>query len=90
MHITPELAPGRQLIQSYGCMRFTIAGKVYEGSVLVFPDRTLPWSVDSAEGITLDSLSEITAVEGSADLLVVGCGVAFRPPVSITTAVQGS
>ena len=60
-------------------MRFRIAGQVYEGSVLVFPELTLPWPVAGWEHITLDSLSRITAGEAAQDLLVVGCGGAFRP-----------
>ncbi len=60
-------------------MRFSIAGQVHEGSVLVFPERTLPWPAAGVEDITLESLSEITAGETVRDLLVVGCGGAFQP-----------
>ena len=61
-------------------MRFRIAGQVHEGSVLVFPERTLSWPVTVMDDITLDSLSEITAADAAADLLVIGCGATFQPP----------
>ncbi len=60
-------------------MRFSIAGDVHDGSVLVFPERTLSWPVADVGQITLDSLLEISPGEGSADLLVVGCGAQFQP-----------
>ena len=70
---------GRQLIQSYGDGRFRIAGQVHQGSVLVFPERTLPWPVTGVDGITLDSLAEVTASGQAADILIIGCGPAFLP-----------
>ena len=70
---------GRQLIESYGGGRFHVAGRVHEGSVLVFPERTVSWPVSAAQDITLESLTEVT---GEAGILVVGCGAAFEPPPS--------
>jgi len=55
-------------------MRFRIAGTYHEGSVLVFPERTLPWPVEALHAITLDSLSTVTA-----DILIIGCGASFQP-----------
>lgn len=73
MDITPVVPKGRQLIQSYGEFRFRIAGVVHEGSVLVFPERTVPWRPHDLDAITLDTLSEV-----SADILIIGCGASFQ------------
>ncbi len=79
LDITPEIPAGRQLIESYGGGRFHIAGRTHEGSVLVFPERTVPWPVSAAPDITLESLVEVTG-DGGVEILIVGCGAAFEPP----------
>lgn len=76
----PEISAARQLIEAYGDGGFRIAGQVYRGSILVFPDRTLIWSVDEATAITLASLDPVTTVAPPPDILLVGCGPKFRPP----------
>ena len=72
MHITPVLAPGRQLIERYGPPGFRISGVVWEGPVLVFPDRTLTWAV-AAAAIDLDSLAPVIA-DGGVEILLLGLG----------------
>ena len=47
--------------------------------MLVFPERTLSWPVTGVEGITLDTLAEVTASGQAADILIIGCGPAFLP-----------
>lgn len=42
LDITPRPGAGKQLITSYGDGGFKISGKRYEGSLLVFPNRTIP------------------------------------------------
>jgi len=80
LDITPRVPADRQLIQGYGDGNFRIAGAVYRGPVLVLPERTLPWSVLDPEGITPDSLAEVTADASPSRILVVGCGRLFVPP----------
>ena len=82
LDITPQVPVGRQLIQSYGDMRFRIAGQVYEGSVLVFPEKTTPWPVRDAAAATFESLSPILAAATGVEILVLGCGRQFLPPPS--------
>jgi len=48
MDLTPLIPGGRQIVESYGEGRFRIAGQLYAGAVLVFPERTLAWPVTSA------------------------------------------
>lgn len=80
MDITPLVPEGRQLIQSYGQGRFRVGGESYEGSVLIFPERTIFWAVTDIAEITIDSLSAVTAPDVAADILLIGCGPRFLPP----------
>ncbi|EKE75600.1 Mth938-like domain-containing protein [Oceanibaculum indicum] len=83
MDVTPRIAEGRQLIESYGAGRFKITGTVHEGSVLVFPDRVLDWPVTDFQSIDEASLSAFTASDTpEVDILLIGCGAQMRfvPP----------
>ena len=73
MHITPVLAPGRQLIERYGPPGFRVSGVVWEGPVLVFPNRTLAWAVAAAAAIDLESLAPVIADSG-VEILLLGLG----------------
>ena len=80
--ITPPLPEGRQLIQRYGGGGFRIAGTDHAGSVLVTPDRTLPWPVTDAMNIDLASLSPLftgTEERAAGAVLLVGSGPAIVP-----------
>ena len=79
MDITPLVASGRQLIQGYGGGQFRVAGQVFPGSVLVFPERTLAWPVREPAPITLASLDAVTGGDVSTEILLVGCGARFGP-----------
>lgn len=76
MDITPLIPAGRQIIESYGDGRFRVSGALFEQSILVFPDRTLPWAPVAASEITLEALDEIAkaGAAGTVDVLLIGCG----------------
>ena len=76
----PEISAARQLIEAYGDGGFRVAGRVYRGSILVFPERTLTWPIDEAATITIASLDPVIAAAPPPDILLVGCGPEFRPP----------
>jgi uncharacterized protein len=80
MELTRVAPEGRQLIQGHRKGGFTIAGVRHEGSVLVLPDRTVPWAVRELAAVTLESLEPITAVATSVDLLILGAGARFGQP----------
>ncbi len=80
LDITPRLPAGRNLIQGYGDRRFRIGGESLQGSRIVFPDRTVPWSISVAQDVTLESLREVTAAAREVRILLVGCGRHFSPP----------
>lgn len=66
--------PGRLLIGGYGGGGFEVGGQDHRGSVLVLPDRVLPWPVTEAASISLDSLQPLLAAAPALEVLLVGCG----------------
>jgi uncharacterized protein len=76
MDLTPLVPQGRQIIESYGDGRFRVTGAVHQGSVLVYPDRTVAWPVGESAALTEESLAGIAAAgdAGTIDLLLIGCG----------------
>ncbi len=68
---------GQQLINSYGEGGYRVSGVRYEGSVLVFPDKTEPWSIASMEDFTLDSLEAIAKADPAVEILLIGCGASM-------------
>jgi uncharacterized protein len=76
MELTPLVPAGRQVIERYGQSGFRIAGVIHRSPVLVFPDRTLPWSATSASGITWESLAPVVE-HGGVQILLLGLGRAM-------------
>jgi len=76
MDLTPLVPQGRQIIESYGDGRFRITGALHQGSVLVYPDKTVAWDVVESAALTEESLAGIAAAgdAGKIDLLLIGCG----------------
>lgn len=63
-----------QVVEGYGPGRFRISGEVFEHSVLVFPERTIPWAVTQFSDITAESFSDLHAVAQDVEILLLGCG----------------
>ncbi len=88
METTPA-ATGRQLIESYGEGRFRISGTLYQGSVLVLPERSLAWPVAAIEELSLDSLAPVVAVAAAIEILLIGCGPRLaRVPEDLRQALR--
>ena len=79
MDITPLIPEGRQIIQAYGSGRFRVNGTVFDEPIIVFPDRTIPWT---GPGFTAEGFEPVLASAGEVELLLVGCGpkAAFIQP----------
>jgi len=73
MDVTPLVPEGRQTIQAYGEGGFRIAGKRWLGSVLVFPERTVTWSVTRFDEVDVEALQPV-AQQGGVQILLLGCG----------------
>ena len=80
MELTPLVPAGRQVIERYGESGFRVAGVIYRGSVLVFPDCTLPWSAISASDVTWESLAPIIE-HGGVQILLLGLGRAMSSAI---------
>jgi uncharacterized protein len=71
------------LIERYAPSGFRVAGVIYPGPVLVFPDRTLPWTATCAAAVTWESLAPVVA-HGAVEILLLGLGrrsEAAAPPL---------
>ena len=78
MEVSPIAAAGRQVIEAYGAGRFRVGGIEYEGSVVVTPERTLPW--DAAAGsFALEQFAAVVAADPPIDVLLIGCGARIAP-----------
>ena len=65
------------LLQGYGPGGFRISGAPVAGSVILLPDRILPWPVGSLAEADAASLAPVIAAAGGLDLLVLGTGRRF-------------
>ncbi len=74
MDINPLIPAGRQVVMGYGDGGFTITRIRWEGSVLVFPERTTAWAPTSMAEVTAEALAAVLADEARPELLVLGCG----------------
>jgi uncharacterized protein len=72
--VTPQLAPGAKLIQSYGPGRFTVDGERFEGPLLVFPDHVTPWSVRDFASLTEADFAAVRAATPPVEVVLLGCG----------------
>jgi uncharacterized protein (TIGR04206 family) len=85
----PHFAPGLQVVQSYGSGGFTVSGVRYPGSILVLPERVLPWPVNGIDELELATLEAIRAAEPLPDILVIGLGATFVPfPPELRQAIR--
>jgi uncharacterized protein len=81
-HLAPQ---GVQIIHGYGDGKFRIGDVRHEGPILVRPDQTVAWSVESDLAIAdldLATLAPIFDDEERFDILLIGTGErqAFMPP----------
>jgi uncharacterized protein len=73
MDLTPLVPAGRQVIERYGQSGFRIAGVIWRGPVVVFPDLTTPWPVADGGAITSDALQPVVE-HGGVQILLLGLG----------------
>lgn len=85
LDITPKTPAGRQIVQAYGEGGFRITGQGFDGSVLVFLDRTEAWS----GALTMDGLKAVIDAADRPEILLVGCGATFTlPPEDLRQALK--
>jgi uncharacterized protein len=86
MELTPVTPAGRQIIERYAAGGFQINGVVHAGSVLVFPETTLPWGPTSAAMLVPESFSAVVE-HGGVQILLLGLG---RRALSVPSAVRAA
>ncbi len=90
-NITPLIPAGRQVIEAYGPGRFRISGEVHSASVIVFPERSVPWTVQNLGEVTLARLDAVTAAEPRPELLLLGAGLTMQmPPAGLRAALRSA
>ena len=90
MDLTPLASPGRQVIERYSASGFRVSGVIYDGPVLVFPDRTVPWETTMASGVTPESLAPVIE-HGDVQILLLGLGRAMtRVPGTLRAALRAA
>ncbi len=73
MDLTPLVPAGRQVIERYGASGFRIAGVIWRGPVLVFPDLTVRWTAPRTDGVSEESLKPVVE-HGGVQILLLGLG----------------
>ena len=86
MDLTPLAPPGRQIVERYAASGFRISGVIHKGPVLVFPERTLPWTATDPKAITLDSLAAVVE-HGGVQILLIGLG---RRPATLAPGLRAA
>ena len=71
---TTDIPSGRQFIDTYGDGGFRIAGRRWSGSVLVTPEQTVTWSVQSLNQLDFETLRPLIDARPAVDVLLLGGG----------------
>ena len=91
MDINPVVPADRQWIEGYGPGGFRISGIRHDGSVLVFPVRTLRWEVSAFSELSLESLGPVFSAQPKVELLLIGCGDRLlRLPEALAAVLQAA
>ncbi len=73
MEISLAVPKDKQVVESYGDWQFRVSGQQFQGSVLVFPDRSEAWPVKELGEATPDSFQPVID-SGEVEVLLLGCG----------------
>ena len=79
MEVTPIAAAGRQVIEAYSPGHFQVSGVAFATSIIVTPERTVPWHGSVVDRLALEDFAAVIEAEPAIDVLLVGCGPSFLP-----------
>ena len=68
---------GLQVVQSYGEGHFKVSGVQYPGSILVLPNETIGWPVQSLSELTISRFQPVMDIDPAIEILIVGCGTSL-------------
>ncbi|MBO6785107.1 MAG: Mth938-like domain-containing protein [Alphaproteobacteria bacterium] len=63
-----------QIVEAYGPGRFRVSGTVHETSVIVFAERTIPWSVARFGDLGAEDFAPVLEMADELEILLLGCG----------------
>lgn len=79
MDITPLVAEGVSIIQSYAEGKFRISGQAYETPVIVFTDHVAVW--DAKPPLEPDQFQVLLEKRDQFDVVLLGCGKTVAPEI---------
>ena len=65
---------GAQVVESYGAGRFRVSGQIIDGSIIVLPTESHPWTAATLADATADDFAPLIAAAQDIELLLLGCG----------------
>ncbi|WP_225773281.1 Mth938-like domain-containing protein [Inquilinus sp. Marseille-Q2685] len=74
MEISSVIPPGRRMIDGYPPGGFRVAGALYQGPMLIWPEGEAPWSLDRIEDLALAHLDPVRRIDPPVEVLLIGCG----------------
>jgi uncharacterized protein len=74
MEISSVIPPGRRMIDGYPPGGFRVAGTLYQGPMLIWPEGETPWSLDRIEDLALAHLDPVRRIDPPVEVLLIGCG----------------
>lgn len=72
--LLPPIAAGLLKVESYGQEGFTIGGRLYTHSLLLFPDRTILWPHKKISDWRLEDFAAVTTMTPAIEVLLLGTG----------------
>jgi uncharacterized protein len=87
--ITPIIPADRQVIDTYGPGIFRVANTIHRTPLIVFPDRTLPWSPPAFEALSVADFAPVVERAAEVGVVLLGCGPRMLPvPRALRQAVR--
>ncbi len=89
MDVTPLVPSGAQIIQAYADGTFRVSGVVHDGAVMVFPDKTVSWTVSVNADVGVDDFALLLDRAGEFDVVLLGLGATVtNPPFELRRALK--
>lgn len=74
MEISSVIPPGRRMIDGYPPGGFRVAGTLYHGPMLIWPEGEAPWSLERIEDLDVAALDPVRRIDPPVEVLLIGCG----------------
>ncbi|MGF6231878.1 uncharacterized protein QFZ27_005833 [Inquilinus ginsengisoli] len=74
MEISSVIPPGRRMIDGYPPGGFRVAGTLYQGPMLIWPEGETPWSLSRIEDLDVAALDPVRRIDPPVEVLLIGCG----------------